>query len=177
MGGPGSGRPAGKNRAPKQDLSHLTKEEKLERNRQYGRDRWERLKQEKEENSELTGYQKYKINYKIKYHDDEQRIGHLREAGTRLKVHQDPDEWLQYIREKNRKRLDEILNDSEMMEYIFSDRDDIPEAQRNAQRQRTHYTSKEIAEMERKLNEEFNIIEDRRPSQSTYKKTTDDNEE
>ena len=66
MGGPGSGRPVGKNRAPKADLRHLTKEEKLERNRQYGRDRWERLRQEKEENSELTGYQKYKINYKIK---------------------------------------------------------------------------------------------------------------
>ena len=63
-----------------------------------------------------------------------------------------------------------------MMEYIFSDRDDIPETQRNIQRQRTHYTTKEIAEMERKLNEEFNIIEDRRPSQSTYKKTTEEND-
>ena len=177
MGGPGSGRPvAGKQRAPKECLKHLSKEEKAERNRQYGRDRWERLKQEKEENSELTGYQKYKINYKLKYHDDEQRIGHLRETGTRLKIHQDPDEWLQYIREKNRTQLDTILNNPEMMEYIFSDRDDIPEAQKNLQRQRSHYTAKEIKEMERKLNEEFNIVEDRRPSQSTYKKTTEDNE-
>ena len=31
--------------------------------------------------------------------------------------------------------------------------------------------------MERKLNEEFNLVEDRRYPQSTYKKTTDDNEE
>jgi len=176
MGGPGSGRPVGKNRAPKADLSHLSKEEKAERNRQYGRDRWERLRQEKEENSELTGYQKYKINYKIKYADDEARIGHLREEGRVFKVHEDPDEWLQYIREKNRTQLDAILNNVEMMEYIFSDRDDIPEAQRNAQRQKNYYTAKEIVEMERKLNEEFNLIEDRRPGQSTYKKTTEDNE-
>ena len=176
MGGPGSGRPVGKNRAPKADLRHLSKEEKLERNRQYGRDRWERLRQEKEENSELSGYQKYKINYKLKYHDDEERIGHLREEGRVFKVHEDPAEFLIYVREKNKKRLDEILNDSEMMKYIFSDRDDIPEAQKNLQRQRSHYTAKEIKEMERKLNEEFNIVEDRRYQQSTYKKTTEDNE-
>jgi hypothetical protein len=176
MGGPGSGRPVGKNRAPKADLSHLTKEEKAERNRQYGRDRWERLRQEKEENSELTGYQKYKINYKIKYADDEARIGHLREEGRVFKVNEDPAEFLIYVREKNRKILDSILNNPEMMEYIFADRNDLSEIQRNAQRQRTHYTSKEIAEMERKLNEEFNIVEDRRPTQSTYKKTTEEND-
>ena len=177
MGGPGSGRPVGKNRAPKADLSHLTKEEKAERNRQYGRDRWERLRQEKEENSELTGYQKYKINYKIKYADDEARIGHLREEGRVFKVNEDPAEFLIYVREKNRRVLDEILNNPEMMEYIFADRNDLSEIQRNAQRQKNYYTAKEIAEKERKLNEEFNIVEDRRPSQSTYKKTTDDNEE
>ena len=173
MGGPGSGRPVGKNRAPKADLSHLTKEEKAERNRQYGRDRWERLRQEKEENSELTGYQKYKINYKIKYADDEARIGHLREEGRVFKVHEDPAEFLVYVREKNRRVLDEILNNPEMMEYIFADRNDLSEIQRNAQRQKNYYTAKEIAEKERKLNEEFNLIEDRRPGQSTYKKTED----
>jgi hypothetical protein len=173
MGGPGSGRPVGKNRAPKADLSHLTKEEKAERNRQYGRDRWERLRQEKEENSELTGYQKYKINYKIKYHDDEERIGHLREEGRVFKVDEDPAEFLIYVREKNRRVLDEILNNPEMMEYIFADRNDLSEIQRNAQRQKNYYTAKEIAEKERKLNEEFNIVEDRRPGQSTYKKTED----
>ena len=177
MGGPGSGRPVGKNRAPKADLSHLSKEEKAERNRQYGRDRWERLRQEKEENSELTGYQKYKINYKIKYADDEARIGHLREEGRVFKVNEDPAEFLIYVREKNRKILDSILNNPEMMEYIFADRNDLSEIQRNIQRQKNYYTAKEIAEKERKLNEEFNIVEDRRPSQSTYKKTTDDNEE
>jgi len=177
MGGPGSGRPVGKNRAPKADLSHLTKEEKAERNRQYGRDRWERLRQEKEENSELTGYQKYKINYKIKYADDEARIGHLREEGRVFKVHEDPAEFLIYVREKNRRVLDEILNNPEMMEYIFAERNDLSEIQRNAQRQKNYYTAKEIAEKERKLNEEFNLIEDRRPGQSTYKKSTDDNNE
>lgn len=174
MGGPGSGRPVGKNRAPKADLSHLTKEEKAERNRQYGRDRWERLRKEKEENSELTGYQKYKINYKIKYADDEARIGHLREEGRVFKVNEDPAEFLIYVREKNRRVLDEILNNPEMMEYIFADRNDLSEIQRNAQRQKNYYTAKEIAEKERKLNEEFNIVEDRRPTQSTYKKTNED---
>jgi hypothetical protein len=174
MGGPGSGRPVGKNRAPKADLSHITKEEKAERNRQYGRDRWERLRQEKEENSELTGYQKYKINYKIKYADDEARIGHLREEGRVFKVNEDPAEFLIYVREKNRKILDSILNNPEMMEYIFADRNDLSEIQRNAQRQKNYYTAKEIAEKERKLNEEFNIVEDRRPTQSTYKKTNEE---
>jgi hypothetical protein len=168
MGGVGSGRPVGKNRAPKADLRHLTKEEKEERNRQYGRDRWERLRKEKEENSELTGYQLYKENYKIKYADDEKRIGHLREEGRVFKVDEDPAEFLIYVREKNKRILDEILNDEEKMKYIFSDRDDIPEAQKNLQRHRNHYTAKEIKEMERKLNEEFNLLEDRK-TQSTYK--------
>ena len=69
--------------------------------------------------------------------------------------------------------MDEILNDAERMEYIFSDRDDISEIQRNAQRQKTYLSAKEIKEIETKLNEEFNLIEDRRPGQSTYKKTED----
>jgi hypothetical protein len=73
-----------------------------------------------------------------------------------------------YIREKNRRILDEILNDVERMQYIFSDRDDITETQKNLQRQRNHYTAKEIKEMERKLNEEFNLLEDRK-TQSTFK--------
>ena len=168
MGGSGSGRPSNGIRAPKEDLSHLSKEEKEERNRQYARDRFDRLRQEKAENSELNGYQLYKLNYKMKYHDDEKRIGHLREEGRVFKVDEDPAEFMIYIREKNRRMLDEILNDEEKMKYIFSDRDDIPEAQKNLQRQRSHYTAKEIKEMERKLNEEFNLLEDRK-TQSTFK--------
>ena len=175
MGGTGSGRPAnGKIRAPKEDLRHLTKEEKIERNRKYARERFERLKQEKEENSELNLYQKYKENYKIKYADDEKRIGHLREEGRVFKVDEDPAEFLIYVREKNRRVLDEILNDAERMEYIFADRNDLSQIQKNAQRQKHYYTAKEIAEKERKLNEEFNTVEDRRPTQSTYKKTNED---
>ena len=73
------------------------------------------------------------------------------------------------IREKNRERLDIILNDAEAMERIFSDRNDISDLQRQAQRQKTYLSAKEIKEIERKLNEEFNIVEDRRPGQSTYK--------
>jgi hypothetical protein len=168
MGGTGSGRPANGIKAPKEDLSHLSKEEKLERSRKYARDRFDRLRQEKAENSELNGYQLYKLNYKMKYHDDEKRIGHLREEGRVFKVHEDPAEFMIYIREKNRRILDEILNDEEKMKYIFSDREDIPEAQKNLQRQRSHYTAKEIKEMERKLNEEFNLLEDRK-TQSTFK--------
>ena len=170
MGGTGSGRPANGIKAPKEDLSHLSKEEKLERSRKYARDRFDRLRQEKAENSELNGYQLYKLNYKMKYHDDEKRIGHLREEGRVFKVDEDPAEFMIYIREKNRRILDEILNDVERMQYIFSDRDDITETQKNLQRQRNHYTAKEIKEMETKLNEEFNLIEDRRGyQQSSYK--------
>ena len=175
MGGIGSGRPAnGKIRAPKEDLRHLTKEEKIERNRKYARERFERLRQEKEENSDLNLYQRYKINYKMKYADDEKRIGHLREEGRVFKVDEDPAEFLIYVREKNRRVLDEILNDAERMEYIFSDRNDLSQIQKNAQRQKHYYTAKEIAEKERKLNEEFNLIEDKRPSQSTYKPTNEE---
>ena len=67
MGGLGSGRPASGMKAPREDLSNLTKEEKIERNRKYARDRFDRLRQEKAENSELNGYQLYKLNYKMKY--------------------------------------------------------------------------------------------------------------
>jgi hypothetical protein len=178
MGGVGSGRPAnGRIRAPKEDLRHLTKEQKLERNRQYGRDRFDRLRKEKAENSELTGYQLYKLNYKMKYATDEGRLAHLREEGRVFKVDEDPAEFQIYIREKNKRVLEEILADEVRMQYIFSDRDDMTDAQKNLQRQRSHYTAKEIAEMERKLNEEFNLVEDRRPNQSTYKPTTNDNDE
>jgi hypothetical protein len=173
MGGLGSGRPA----SGKKDNSRLTLEEKIERNRVRARERWQRLRDETEDGKTLTGYAKYKLGYKLRYHDDEERIGHLREEGRVFKVDEDPAEFLIYVREKNKKRLDEILNDSEMMEYIFADRNDLSEIQRNAQRHKNYYTAKEIAEMERKLNEEFNLVEDRRYQQTTYKKTTDDNEE
>jgi hypothetical protein len=84
---------------------------------------------------------------------------------------------MKYIRNKNRERLDVILNDVELMERVFSDRDDISDLQRAAQRQKTYLSAKEIAEIERKLNEEFNLVEDRRGNyQTTYKKTEEDGE-
>ena len=177
MGGVGSGRPAaGRTRAPKEDLRHLTKEEKIERNRQYGRDRFDRLRKERAENSELTGYQLYKLNYKMKYATDESRLAHLREEGRVFKIDEDPVEFMIYIREKNKRVLEEILADEVRMKYIFSDRDDMTEAQKNLQRHKNHLTQKEIKELERKLNEEFNLVEDRKP-QSTFKPKTDDNNE
>jgi hypothetical protein len=97
-------------------------------------------------------------------------LGYLREDGKPFKVNEDPKEWMKYIREKNKQRLDEILNDSEAMERIFSDRDDISQLQKSAQRQKNYLSAKEIAEIERKLNEEFNLVEDRRGiQQSSYK--------
>jgi hypothetical protein len=63
------------------------------------------------------------------------------------------------------------------MERIFADRDDIPMLQKNAQRHKTYMSDKEIREIEKRLQEEFNIVEDRRQSQTIYKTTTDDNEE
>jgi hypothetical protein len=168
MGGNGSGR------KPTGGRNRLTLEEKVERNRVRARERWQRLKEEKEQSGDLTGYEKYKLSYKVKYHNDEERLGYLRESSLKFRLHEDPYEFLKYVREKNRKRLDEILNDSEAMERIFSDRDDISELQRNAQRQKKYMSEKEIKEKQKKLEEEFGIVEDRRPSQSTYKKTEED---
>jgi hypothetical protein len=175
MGGSGSGRKATGFRATGV-RGRLTTEEKVERNRVRARERWQRLKEEKEKSTDLSGYEKYKLSYKVKYHNDEERLGYLRESSLKFALNEDPYEFLIYVREKNRKRLDEILNDPEAIERIFSDRDDISELQRNAQRQKKYYSEKEIKEMERKLNEEFNIVEDRRPGQSTYKKTNEDGE-
>ena len=173
MGGSGSGRPA----SGKKDNSRLTLEEKVERNRVRARERWQRLRDEKESGKDLSGYQKYKLYYKVKYHDDEERLGYLREAGKGFGINEDPNEWMKYIRNKNRERLDIILNDVELMERVFSDRDDISDLQRAAQRQKKYYSEKEIREMERKLNEEFNLVEDRRGNyQTTYKKTEEDGE-
>jgi hypothetical protein len=172
MGGTGSGRPA----SGKKDMTRLTLEEKVERNRVRARERWQRLREEKEAGVDLSGYQKYKLGYKLRYHSDEERLGYLREDGKALKHNEDPAEWMRYIREKNKTRLEEILNDTEAMERIFSDREDISQLQKIAQRQKKYLTAKEIAEKERKLNEEFNTVEDRRPTQSTYKKTNEEYE-
>jgi len=173
MGGLGSGRPA----SGKKDNSRLTLEEKIERNRVRARERWQRLRDEKEAGKDLSGYQKYKLYYKVKYHSDEERLGHLREGSKGFSTEEDPIEWMKQMREKNKKRLDDILNDTEAMERIFSDRNDISDLQRAAQRQKTYMSDKEIREIEKRLQEEFNIVEDRRQSQTIYKTTTDDNEE
>ena len=50
----------------------------------------------------------------------------------------------------------------------YCSRNDISDVQKAAQRQKNYYSAKEIAEMERKLNEEFNLLEDRK-TQSTFK--------
>ena len=170
MGGTGSGRPA----SGKKNMARLTIEEKIERNRVRARERWQRLRDETEDGKDLTGYMKYKLGYKLRYHSDEERLGFLREDGKALKHNEDPIEWMKYIREKNKSRLDAILNDSEAMERIFADRNDISDVQRSAQRQKNYYSEKEIKEMERKLNEEFNLVEDRRHPQPTYKKTNEE---
>ena len=172
MGGLGSGRPA----SGKKDNSRLTLEEKVERNRVRARERWKRLRDEKEAGVDLSGYDKYKLHYKVKYHSDEERLGYLREDGKGFKVNEDPKEWMVYIREKNKTRLEQILNDTEAMERIFSDRDDISQLQKSAQRQKNYLSAKEIKEIEEKLNREFNLVEDRRPiQQSSYKPLTEDN--
>jgi hypothetical protein len=173
MGGLGSGRPA----SGKKNMSRLTLDEKIERNRVRARERWQRLRDETEDGKTLTGYAKYKLGYKLRYHDDEERLGYLREDGKVFKVNEDPQKFMVYIREKNRQRLDEILKDAEAMERIFSDRDDISDLQKAAQRQKSYMSDKEIREIEKRLQEEFNIVEDRRQSQTIYKTTTDDNEE
>jgi hypothetical protein len=170
MGGQGSGRPA----SGKKNMTRLTLEEKIERNRVRARERWQRLRDEKEAGVDLSGYQKYKLGYKLRYHDDESRLGYLREDGKGLKHNEDPAEWMRYIREKNKTRLDEILNDTEAMERIFSDREDLSQLQKIAQRQKKYMSDKEIKEKLKQLEEEFGLVEDRRPSQSTYKQTNEE---
>jgi hypothetical protein len=166
MGGTGSGRPA----SGKKNNSRLNLDEKIERNRVRARERWQRLREEKEAGGDLSGYEKYKLGYKVRYHSDEERLGHLREDGKPFKVDEDPIQWMKEIREKNRQRLDDILNDAEAMERIFSDRNDISDLQKAAQRQKSYLSAKEIKEIEEKLNREFNLVEDRRGNQqSTYK--------
>lgn len=164
MGGTGSGRkPSDKN-------AKLTLEEKIERNRVRARERWHRLKEEKEKEPELKGYSLYKLHYKERYHKNEERLGYLREEGKVFKVNEDPQEFLKYIREKNRNRLDEILNDEEAMKRIFADRDDIPELVQARQKQKKYMSDKEIKEITKGLEEEFNLVEDRNPKQySTFK--------
>ena len=169
MGGSGSGRkPAGVR-------GRLTLEEKVEKNRVRARERWQRLRDETNDGKDLSGYQKYKLSYKVKYHTDEERLGYLRESSLKFALNEDPKDFLIYIREKNRNRLDEILNDVEALERIFSDRDDISDLQRDAQRHKNYYSAKEIKEMERKLEEEFNLVEDRKTNTySTFKPVTDE---
>jgi hypothetical protein len=168
MGGQGSGR------KPTGQGSKLTVEQKIEKNRVRARERWQRLRVKKEEGGELKGMELYKLHYREQYHKNEERLGHLRESSKGFRVDEDPIEWIKYIKEKNKSRLDAILNDAEAMERIFKDRDDITELQRNAQRQKKYMSEKEIKDIEKKLNEEFNLVEDRR-TPSTYKPTTDDN--
>jgi len=166
MGGSGSGRPA----SGKKDRGRLTLEEKIERNRVRARERWQRLKIQTESEPDLKGQSLYKLHYRQKYHEDEERLGHLKEDGKPFKVDEDPIEWMKGIREQNRKRLDDILNDTEAMERIFSDREDLSQVQKAAQREKAYLSAKEIKEIEEKLNREFNLVEDRRGNQqSTYK--------
>jgi len=166
MGGSGSGRPA----SGKKDRGRLTLDEKIERNRVRARERWQRLKIQTESEPDLKGQSLYKLHYRQKYHEDEERLGHLKEDGKGFRVDEDPIEWMKGIREQNRKRLDDILNDTEAMERIFSDREDLSQVQKAAQREKAYLSAKEIKEIEEKLNREFNLVEDRRGNQqSTYK--------
>jgi hypothetical protein len=169
MGGVNSGR------RPSGQTTRLTLEEKIERNRVRARERWHRLKEQKENGIDLKGQPLYKLHYREKYHKDEERLGHLRQPGKTFRVDEDPNQLIKEIKESNRKRLDDILNDPKAIERIFSDRDDVPDLIKAKQKQKNYFSAKEIAEMERKLNEEFNIVEDRRQGQSTYKPMTDDN--
>ena len=173
MGGVGSGRPC----SGKKDKSRLTLAEKIERNRVRARERWHRLKEQKESEPDLKGQSLYKLHYRERYHLDEERLGHLRESGKGFTVDEDPIEWMKKMREQNKARLEEILNNTEAMERIFSDREDLSQIQKAAQREKKYMSAKEIKEIETKLNKEFNLVEDRRVNQqSSYKPTNEDNE-
>lgn len=85
-----------------------------------------------------------------KVRDDEKRLEHLKEPPTLLKRDSEPyDVFLKRVREKNRKRLDEILADPELMWRIFADRDDMrtveaKELREKAKENKKYITDKEI---------------------------------
>ena len=165
MGGLGSG---------KQRTKYNSQEEYIEANRAAARLRYQLVKEKKQ-----NVYQTYKDNYKKKFENDKERLGYLREPSRVFGVNEDPAEWLKYIREKNRKRLDEILNDDEAMKRIFAERDDISELQKAQQKQKKHMSDKEIKEKLRQLEEEFNLLEDRKEEEkkSVYKNQNEENEQ
>lgn len=164
MGGVGSGSIKKK---------YATREEYAAANRENSKKRYHRLRAEKLEGKhpKTRVYQKKQLE---KYHNDEERIGHLRETSRGFKVDEDPKEYLKEIREKNKKVFDDIMSDDERWRSIFKFRDDLPNRTKVDGRRKHHLSDEEIKEKREKLEREFNLVEDRRPSQSTYKKTTDE---
>jgi len=89
----------------------------------------------------------WQAKYALKIKDDEKRLEAYREPITLLKTMKEKDEFRKYINEKNKKRLTEILNDSELMWQIFADRVDI--------------TAGEIKEMRQKKKEKKGYVTDK----------------
>lgn len=151
---------------------YATREEYYEANRLKSKERYHRLQAEKR--AKHPNAEKYKKNVKEKYHEDEKRIGERRESARTFKVDEDPKEYLQKVREKNRNMFDEILNDEKRWKEIFRDRDDVSKSQQNKQKyNRTTIDGKELTQRLRKLEEEFNLLEDKKGYEgSTYKNNT-----
>lgn len=167
MGGQGSG-----SRSKDPLVQGLSRAEKVERNRIRAKERWHRLKAE---GSHLIGKKKYANNLKVKYSEDEERLAYLRESARKINIGGNPEEWMRYIREKNRNRLDEILADTELMNSIFSDREDISPAKRAVMQQKDYLSDKDIQSLTKRLEEEFNLVEDRRTKgYSTFKPITEE---
>lgn len=70
-----------------------------EERKEFYRNRWRNISKPKEE-------------------ADERRLGYLREDGTKKIREGEIEEFLPYIREKNRKRLEELMSDAEAWERI-----------------------------------------------------------
>ncbi len=83
----------------------------------------------------------WQAQYTIKKRDEEKRLEPYREPITLLKTMKERDEFRKYVNIKNKQRLTEILNDSELMWKIFADRIDVgtgevKEMQRKAKKKR-----------------------------------------
>jgi hypothetical protein len=110
----------------------------------------------------LKGLSKEEIDkYKSEQHKEylervkeyEKGLEYLKEPPTSLRV--SGEKWEDYypkIKEKNKRRLDEILSDEEIMWRVFADRDDITTKQMNElldkkREKKTYISDKEVDEV------------------------------
>jgi len=91
--------------------------------------------------------------YTNRRNEEEKALEYLKEPPILLNRDGEPyDDFIKRVREKNKRRLDEILNDPEAMWRIFADRDDIRTIEvamlrEKAKQNKSYITDKEVDEV------------------------------